>query len=157
MNIIKEGYPSFIMNIIKEGYPSDFSNFSDSIIAYLESFLTIFLLLTNFQFLQKTRERIKLSLFNNFKLEWKQVDEKNFRCFMIQVTIKFLRCTCLLEYSDEVKSLKIAINLLACNILSPIIHTLKHHCLPIYRIFLLKILFQFEFGDLFPDCKSLAK
>ncbi|ORO69890.1 hypothetical protein B7711_08640 [Streptococcus oralis subsp. oralis] len=69
------------MNIIKEGYPSGFSNFSDSIIAYFESVLTIFLLLTNFQFLQKTRERIKLSLFNNFKLEWKQVDEKNFEIF----------------------------------------------------------------------------
>jgi len=69
------------MNIIKEGYPSGFSNFSDSIIAYFESVLTIFLLLTNFQFLQKTRERIKLSLFNNFKLEWNQVDEKNFEIF----------------------------------------------------------------------------
>ena len=57
MNIIKEGYPSFIMNIIKEGYPSGFSNFSDSIIAYLGSFLTIFLLLTDSQFLQKTRDR----------------------------------------------------------------------------------------------------
>lgn len=35
---------------------------------------------------------------------------KTLRCFMIRVTIKFLRCTCLLEYSDEVKSLKVAIN-----------------------------------------------
>lgn len=76
---------------------------------------------------------------------------------MIQVTIKFLRCTCLLEYSVEVKSLKIAINPIACNILSPIIHTLQHHCLPIYQIFLLKILFQFEFGNLFPDCKFYIK
>lgn len=76
---------------------------------------------------------------------------------MIRVTIKFLRCTCLLEYSDEVKSLKVAINHITCNILSPIIHTLQHHCLPIYRIFLLKILFQFEFGNLFPDCKFYIK
>lgn len=69
------------MNIIKEGYPSDFSNFSDSIIAYLESVLTIFFLLTDSQFLQKTRDRSKLSPFNNFKLDWKQVDEKNFEMF----------------------------------------------------------------------------
>ena len=41
------------MNIIKEGYPSGFSNFSDSIIAYFESVLTIFLLLTDSQFLKK--------------------------------------------------------------------------------------------------------
>ena len=81
MNIIKEGYPSFIMNIIKEGYPSVFSNFSDSIIAYFESVLTIFLLLTDSQFLKKTRDRSNLYSFNNFKLDWKQVDEKNFEMF----------------------------------------------------------------------------
>ena len=81
MNIIKEGYPSFIIFIIKEGYPSGFSNFSDSIIAYFESVLTIFLLLTDSQFLKKTRDRSKLYSFNNFKLDWKQVDEKNFEMF----------------------------------------------------------------------------
>ncbi|WP_228112758.1 hypothetical protein, partial [Streptococcus mitis] len=72
---------SFIMNIIKEGYPSGFSNFSDSIIANFESFLTLFLLLTDSQFLQKTRDRSNLYSFNNFKLDWKQVDEKNFEMF----------------------------------------------------------------------------
>ena len=69
------------MNIIKEGYPSGFSNFSDSIIANFESFLTLFLLLTDSQFLQKTRDRSNLYSFNNFKLDWKQVDEKNFEMF----------------------------------------------------------------------------
>lgn len=69
------------MNIIKEGYPSVFSNFSDSIIAYFESVLTIFLLLTDSQFLKKTRDRSNLYSFNNFKLDWKQVDEKNFEMF----------------------------------------------------------------------------
>ena len=53
MNIIKEGYPSFIMNIIKEGYPSGLFNFSSSIITYLEIVFTIFLSLIDPHFLQK--------------------------------------------------------------------------------------------------------
>ena len=93
------------MNIIKEGYPSGLLNFSASIIAYLESVITIFLLLTDSHFIQKTGDRSKLPCFNNFKLDRKQVEEKNFEMFHDWSNDKVLRCTCQFENPDEVKVL----------------------------------------------------
>ncbi|HEL1351930.1 TPA: hypothetical protein TVS08_001282 [Streptococcus equi subsp. zooepidemicus] len=51
-------------------------------------------------------DRIKLSCFDNFKVDWKQVEEeKTFEVFHDLNDNKVLRYTCQLEAPDEVKAL----------------------------------------------------
>lgn len=145
------------MNIIKEGYPSVFQIFLILLQHILSQFSQSSCYLPTPNFFKKLEIEASYLLLIILSQIGSKLMRKTLRFFMIRVTIKFLRCTCLFEYSDEVKSLKVAINHITCNILSPIIHTLQHHCLPIYRNFLLKVLFQFEFGNLFPDCKFYIK
>ena len=51
-------------------------------------------------------DRIKLSRFNNFKVDWKQVEEnETFEAFHNLDSDKVLRYTCQLEAPDEVQAL----------------------------------------------------
>lgn len=51
-------------------------------------------------------DRIKLSRFDNFKVDWRQVDkEETFEAFLDLNDDKVLRYTCQLEAPDEVKTL----------------------------------------------------
>ena len=51
-------------------------------------------------------DRIKLSRFNNFKVDWRQVEEEEtFEAFHDLDDNKFLRYTCQLEAPDKVKTL----------------------------------------------------
>lgn len=51
-------------------------------------------------------DRIKLSRFNNFEVDWRQVEEeKTFEAFYDLGDKKMLRYTCQLEAQDEVKAL----------------------------------------------------
>ena len=51
-------------------------------------------------------DRIKLSRFNNFKVDWRQgEEEETFKAFHDLDGNKFLRYTCQLEAPDEVKAL----------------------------------------------------
>lgn len=51
-------------------------------------------------------DRIKLSHFNNFEVDWRQVEEEEtFEVFCGLNDNKMLRCTCQLEAPDEVKTM----------------------------------------------------
>ncbi|WP_304948822.1 hypothetical protein [Streptococcus sinensis] len=64
----------------------------------------------------KAGNRIKLSRFNNFKVNWKQVDEEEtFEAFHNLDDDKVLRYTCQLEAPNEVKALMDKIEQTECS------------------------------------------